>query len=377
MNSKILIVDNNKDTIELLNSYFCGKYEFIAAYDGEDAIMKFNTIKGIDLIITEISLPKYDGITLIEKLTTLITFQRIVVISLYGDLKNLRLAINAGANDFIVKPFDFADIEIVIKNALTKSESAKNNLETQSKFSNISKELSVTGELQKSILPNNHFKYSNLDIYASNIPANDVGGDFYDFFKIDDDKVGVVIADVSGKNISAAIFMTMSKILIKSFAKIFKNPIECIYNVNKSLNEDNHTSMFVTCVYGMIDIKSRNFYFINCGHLSPIIVSKNEYPLFLKSNNNIALGIVNDFDFVLQKVYVPEDSYIVLYTDGVVEAINEKNEEYDYYRLNNLLYSMKDYSSEKIVNAINEDVKNFANNTKQFDDITSVVINLK
>ena len=138
-----------------------------------------------------------------------------------------------------------------------------------------------------------------------------------------------------------------------------------------------HTSMFVTCVYGMIDIKSRNFYFINCGHLSPIIVSKNEYPLFLKSNNNIALGIVNDFDFVLQKVYVPEDSYIVLYTDGVVEAINEKNEEYDYYRLNNLLYSMKDYSSEKIVNAINEDVKNFANNTKQFDDITSVVINLK
>ena len=115
MNSKILIVDNNKDTIELLNSYFCGKYEFIAAYDGEDAIMKFNTIKGIDLIITEISLPKYDGITLIEKLTTLITFQRIVVISLYGDLKNLRLAINAGANDFIVKPFDFADIRGIAK----------------------------------------------------------------------------------------------------------------------------------------------------------------------------------------------------------------------------------------------------------------------
>ena len=318
-----------------------------------------------------------DGIALIEQLMTLITYQRIVVIALYGDLKNLRLAINAGANDFIVKPFDFDDIETVINNALSKSKNTRDNLETRSKFSNISKELSLTGELQKSILPNNNFKYSNLDIYASNIPANDVGGDFYDFFKIDDDKVGVVIADVSGKNISAAIFMTMSKILIKSFAKIFKNPVECIYNVNKSLNEDNHTSMFVTCIYGMIDIKSRNFYFINCGHLSPIIFRKKEYPLFLKSNNNIALGIVNEFDFVLQRVYVPEDSYIVLYTDGVVEAINEKNEEYDYYRLNNLLYSIKDCSSEKIVNAINEDVKNFANNTKQFDDITAVVINLK
>ena len=128
MNSKILIVDNNKDTLELLNSYFGGKYEFIAAYDAEDAILKFNTVKDIELIITELSLPKMDGIALIEQLMTLITYQRIVVIALYGDLKNLRLAINAGANDFIVKPFDFDDIETVINNALSKSKNNKHKV---------------------------------------------------------------------------------------------------------------------------------------------------------------------------------------------------------------------------------------------------------
>lgn len=377
MKPKILVVDDNKDTVSLLTNYFTGKYEFIAAYDGNEALQKYHSSGDISLIITEISLPKTDIVNFIQELKKVITFQRIIVITLYGDLKNLRIALNEGASDFIVKPFDLDEIEQVIQHALQKTETSKQNIDTNDKFSNISRELSVTGDLQRSILPDNKFSYKNLEICASNIPANDVGGDFFDFFKINDTTVGVVIADVSGKNVSAAIFMTMAKILIKSFAKMYINPIECITHVNRALYEDNHTNMFVTCVYGIIDTESSNFYFINCGHLSPIIVHQNMYPLFIKSDNNIALGIVENFDFKLHKVYIPKDSYVLLYTDGVVEAVNENDEEYDYYRLNNLLLNLKDYSSENIVKNINNDVQSFSANVKQFDDITSVVINIK
>jgi len=377
MKPKILVVDDNKDTVDLLNNYFTGQYEFLAAYDGEDALQKFHTAHDISLIITELSLPKTDIVELLHDFKKVTTFHRVIAITMYGDLKNLRIALNEGADDFIVKPFDLGEVAQVIKSSLEKSESSRQNLETSDKFSNISRELSVTGDLQRSILPGNKFSYKNLDICASNIPANDVGGDFFDFFKINDDTVGVVIADVSGKNVSAAIFMTMSKILIKSFAKINIDPAECIANANRALYEDNHTNMFVTCVYGIIDIPSRNFYFINCGHLSPIMVQKGKYPLFLKSDNNIALGIVENFDFRVHKVQIPKDSYIILYTDGVIEAVNEEDKEYDYYRLNELLAKLEDYSSENIVKAINQDVKNFSANVNQFDDITSVVINFK
>jgi len=377
MKPKILIVDDNKDTVDLLNNYFTGQYEFLAAYNGEDALQKFHTSGDISLIITELSLPKTDIVELLHDLKKITTFHKVVVITMYGDLKNLRIALNEGADDFIVKPFDFDEVHHVIKHALEKTEISKQNIETSDKYSNISRELSVTGDLQRSILPDNKFTYKNLDICASNIPANDVGGDFFDFFKINDDTIGVVIADVSGKNVSAAIFMTMSKILIKSFARININPAECIANANRALYEDNHTNMFVTCVYGIIDIPSRNFYFINCGHLSPMMIQKGKYPLFLKSDNNIALGIVENFDFKVHNMSIPKDSYIILYTDGVVEAVNEENKEYDYYRLSELLMNIKEYSSENIVKAINQDVQNFSANVNQFDDITSVVINLK
>lgn len=375
MSNKILIVDSNEEAQILYREKFKDKYDFIFSIDGEDAEKKVKSDLGIDLIITEIGLRKVDGITLIKNLSNYITYQKIIVVSFYGDMSNIRLAMNAGAYDFIIKPINFEDLEETINRTLERIKIAKTNLQNNKRLDFINAELNTTAELQKSILPGNEFKKDCISIYANTIPANEVGGDFYDFFVIDEDKIGIVIADVSGKNVSASIFMTMSKTLIKSFSKYFKDPLECIKKVNESLCADNKMNMFVTCIYGVFYIREKMFRFVNAGHLAPRVVLENGYPMVLKVENNCALGVFEE-EYKAREYKFKKSGYMLFYTDGVVEAINVKNEEYEYYRLDEVLSKNKSNSPKDIVNAVYDSINKFVEDAKQFDDITMLCVKI-
>lgn len=376
MSGKILIADSNEEAQILYREKFNDKYDLVFSFDGEDAEKKIKSDLGIDLIITEIGLRKIDGITLIKNLSNYITYQKIIVVSFYGDMANIRLAMNAGAYDFIIKPIDFNDLEETIDRTLERIRIAKTNLKNNKRLDFINAELNTTAELQKSILPGNEFKKDCVSIYANTLPANEVGGDFYDFFVIDEDKIGIVIADVSGKNVSASIFMTMSKTLIKSFSKYFKDPLECMKKVNESLCADNKMSMFVTCIYGVFYIHDKIFRFVNAGHLAPRVVIQHGYPVALKLESNCALGVFEEEEYKVSEYKFKKSGYILFYTDGVIEAINTQNEEYDYYRLDDVLSENKSNSPKEIVDAVYESINQFAGDAKQFDDITMLCMKI-
>lgn len=372
--TKILIVDSNIDMKGLYEYKLKNKYNMIFSTDGLEALKIVETHTDVDVIVTDVSIPNISGIELVEKIKKIDPLKKSIIISFYGDLDNIRMAMNAGAYDFIIKPIDFFDLEKTINNAIESVGKEKQSSENKLKLLKISEEIDSTAALQKSILPDNNFKYKKVEIYARNDPANEVGGDFYDFFKIDESHVGVVMADVSGKNLSAAMFMSMAKLLLKSFGKFIIDPKKCMDLFNMSISVDNLSGMFVTCFYGVIDMDDNKLRFVNAGHLPPIIINEKRGIEKLQCDSGLPIGVMEDMKYILEEYEIKVGDKILLHTDGVVEATNASNEEYSYSRLMDVLEREKSKDIIELSDNIFTDVKEFTGDTPQFDDITTLCI---
>lgn len=372
--TKILIVDSNIDMKGLYEYKLKNKYNMIFSTDGLDALKIVETHTDVDVIVTDVSIPNISGIELVERIKKIDPLKKSIIISFYGDLDNIRMAMNAGAYDFIIKPIDFFDLEKTINNAIESVTKEKQSSETKLKLLKISEEIDSTAALQKSILPDNNFKYKKVEIYARNDPANEVGGDFYDFFKIDESHVGVVMADVSGKNLSAAMFMSMAKLLLKSFGKFIIDPKKCMDLFNMSISVDNLSGMFVTCFYGVIDMEGNKLRFVNAGHLPPIIINDKRGIQKLECDSGLPIGVMENMKYLLEEYEIQVGDKILLHTDGVVEATNASNEEYSYSRLMEVLEREKSKDIIELSDNIFTDVKEFTGDSPQFDDITTLCI---
>lgn len=372
--SKVLIVDTNVDIKILYEQKLKKKYNMIFSTDGEEATKMVQGHSDIDVIVTDLAIPNVSGIDLVKKVKSIDSKKKTIIVSYYGDLENIRKAMGAGAYDFITKPIDFVDLENTINKAMAAAEEEKVMMETEMKLIKISEEINSTADLQKSILPGNEFKMYNVEIYARNDPANEVGGDFYDFFKIDDSHVGVVMADVSGKNLSAAMFMSMSKLLLKSFGKFVVNPKHCIELFNMSLSADNISGMFVTCFYAVIDINNNIMNFVNAGHLPPIIINEKLGITKLECDSGLPIGVEESMEYVLESYEIRPGDKILFFTDGVVEATNAAYEEYGYGRFMDVLEKNKHADIKKLSDSIFDSVNAFTGKAPQFDDITTLCI---
>lgn len=232
-------------------------------------------------------------------------------------------------------------------------------------------ELSVAKSIQESSLPNKFPPFPNIkefDIFASMTPARDVGGDFYDFYFIDQNKFMFLIGDVSGKGIPAALFMMRVKTLINNWSQQNLKPKEFIKEINNKICSNNKNGFFVTMFAGIIDLTTGNLSCINCGHNPPIIKHENSFS-FMKLNPNIILGAFDDADFEIYETKLNPSDIILLYTDGVTEALNENNELFGEQRL------LKCMNSD--VTDVKEIIENVQNNISlhigkipQSDDIT-------
>ena len=232
-------------------------------------------------------------------------------------------------------------------------------------------ELKLAASIQDSALPKNfHLPYGNLDLYAMMVPARDVGGDFYDFFSISSSKLCLVIADVSGKGVPASLFMMRAKTSIKYFARNGNSPAELLANVNNALCEDNDTDMFVTVWLGILDLDTGLMRCANAGHEYPVLMrSEGEYEL-LKKKHSLMLAtyeniVVNEYEIQ----FAPGDRLFV-YTDGVPEAVNEKNEQYGTARMTEQLNKLKNRDQQHMLEGMLQDIRNYSGTAEQFDDIT-------
>lgn len=382
---KILSVDDELDLEILLTQYFRrkirkGEYEFSFAHNGLEALKMVLERKDFDIILSDINMPEMDGLTLLTKLNEMRNpALKCIMVSAYGDMGNIRTAMNNGAFDFATKPIDLDDLSRTIEKAIEEIEFIKQTQEEHSQLESIKGDLVVAGEIQQAILPRQLPQIAEIaehvDLYASMTPAKEVGGDFYDFFKIDDNRMGIVIADVSGKGVPASIFMAVSRTLLRATGMRGVPSDECLTSVNKMLCNESVDSMFVTMFYGIYNIKTGVMEYTNAGHNPPYIIrAATGKAEALPFSQDIVAGMFDDIVFTTQKLQLEQGDSLVMFTDGVTEAFNTNGEQFDESGLEKSLEGMANEKAEDVTRKILNDVNKFAGEEPQSDDITIMTL---
>ena len=258
-------------------------------------------------------------------------------------------------------------------------ESIEQSAKERAEKERIGAELDVATKIQAGMLPCIFpaFPYRHeFDLYATMLPAKEVGGDFYDFFLIDENTLAVVIADVSGKGIPAALFMVITKTLIKNNAQSGKSPKEVFETVNHVLCENNEAGMFVTAILGYLHIPSGRFTFVNAGHNPPLLYSNGRFD-WLKAKHGLVLAAMEDVSYKQEELLLQQGDELFLYTDGVTEAVNDRNELFGEQRLLEAVNHYKDLSLKELSISIKQVIDHFAKGTEQADDITTLALRYK
>lgn len=245
----------------------------------------------------------------------------------------------------------------------------------------IAAELGVAATIQTSMLPCIFPAFperEEFNIFADMHPAKKVGGDFYDFFLTDPDHLWVVIADVSGKGVPAALFMVIAKTLIKNQAGSCGDPGEVLGVVNNQLCENNDAAMFVTCFVGVLDIPTGKFTFANAGHNAPLLYRAGGAYDWLKVKPGFVLAGLDNMQFISEELTMHRGDRLYLYTDGVTEALNPAEELYGEDRLLETMNreDVKKQPIEKVVEAVQEDIHVYADGAEQADDITMLLLEI-
>ena len=319
--AKILVVDDEPDLELLLRQKFRrkvrrGELTLIFAQNGVEALEQFQLHDDVDMVLSDINMPQMDGLTLLNQLNQLHYDLRAVIVTAYGDMKNIRTAMNRGAFDFVTKPLDFKDLETTISKTLAHLEVMRAALRSRDELVALRQEFGVAARMQESILPTRFPEDPRFEIHAWMTPAKEVGGDFYDFFELEDGRIGIVMADVSEKGVPAALFMMVSRTLMKGTAIGEQDPAKCRLD------------------------------YANAGHNLPYIVKPDGEVRPIDIDAGLVLAIMPGFDFPGGSTYLEPGDVVFFYTDGITEAMDENGVEFG------------------------EDVQKHAGEADQSDDIT-------
>lgn len=244
----------------------------------------------------------------------------------------------------------------------------------------IGTELSLAANIQADMLPNVYPAFPDrqeFDIYATMNPAKEVGGDFYDFFLIDDDHLCLVIADVSGKGVPAALFMMASKIILANNAMLGKSPEQILTDANDVICSHNREEMFITVWLGILEISTGKLTAANAGHEYPVLMQPDGKFELVKDKHGFVIGGMKGIRYKEYELVLQKGAKLFLYTDGVPEATNAENQLLGLERMLAALNESKDVSSEKLLLNIKSAVDNFVNGAEQFDDLTMLGLEYK
>jgi serine phosphatase RsbU (regulator of sigma subunit)/putative methionine-R-sulfoxide reductase with GAF domain len=235
-------------------------------------------------------------------------------------------------------------------------------------------ELSIASRIQQDIIPKSFSTEGLVEVAAMNLPAKIVGGDFYDFIPLSKNRVGTLIADVSGKGISAGLFMAISHSILRLLFQQTKDPAKVLQVANRFICAESKSSMFVTCFCCMVNSTHKTIKYVNAGHGNQFLYSCSQKKLTTLTSTTRPLGVREDsrFDPVTIK-YKPGD-LLFLYTDGVTDALNEKGEQYGEKQIISFLENMQNGSTREIVNELMNNVLKFQGRSEQFDDLTVLAI---
>jgi sigma-B regulation protein RsbU (phosphoserine phosphatase) len=241
----------------------------------------------------------------------------------------------------------------------------------------VEQELAIASQIQQNFLPRVYPRLGNISLYARSIPAREIGGDFYDFISLDRDCLGIVIGDVSGKGVPAALYMVKTMTELRNQVNEFRQPDRLLSMVNNILVKKSMRGMFVTLIYLVLNAREKTVTFSNAGHLSPIFLDlPSKKASLLENARSLPLGIIPDVKYDKAEIDIRGDKLLVLYTDGINEARNRKSKEFTLLRLNKVIKE-KSFTAKDAVNSIIGAIADFSKGVKQHDDLTVLALRMK
>jgi sigma-B regulation protein RsbU (phosphoserine phosphatase) len=392
---RVMVVDDTEANIDILLETLADEYKVLVATDGESALEDIQKSPP-DLILLDIMMPGIDGYEVCQKLKEMEITRNIPVIFLTALKEEGEEArgLGLGAVDYITKPFNPELVKARVRNHLdlkrhrnhleelvekrTQEIAERQRVEYQLRAAKekIESELNIAAQIQRSILPSTFPafpEHREFDLYAMMVPAREVGGDFYDFFFVDDDHLALIIADVSDKGVPAALFMMISRTIFRSMAKQHKSPSQVLAETNDLLCEGNDTGMFVTAFLAFYHLPTGRLTYCNGGHNPALLFGPNDVCRELTCKHGTALGVRPGQSYEQYVDRLEAGQILILYTDGVTEASSPDDELFGMDRFTRLVRSCHSLSLSQMFNHIDKDLKAFQQGN-QFDDITMLAL---
>ena len=402
----VLVVDDSPENIDLLGNVLKRDYEIKVALNGEKALKICGSENPPDIILLDIMMPGMDGYGVCSRLKSDAKTQDIPVIFVtsMSEVEDEAKGLEAGAIDYITKPISPAIVKARVKNHLELKE-AREYLKNQNEIleqrveartkevldlqrvefelrvaqEKVENELNIAAQIQRSILPSKFPafpEHNEFDLHAMMTPAREVGGDFYDFFFVDDDHLAVIIADVADKGVPAALFMMISRTIFRSIARQHKSPSQVLLEANNLLCEGNDTEMFVTAFLAYYHLPTAQLTYSNGGHSPALIIGPEGACRELARKHGPALGVKPGLVYKEDVDALEPEQVLVICTDGVTEACSPDNELFGVDRFTQLVCSCEGLKLSQMLNHIDRDLKEFQQGNL-FDDITVLALRRK
>ena len=378
----ILVVDDTPENLEIVTRRLESQsYAVALAADGEEALAQVASLRP-DLILLDVMMPKLDGYQVLERLKAEGRLHDIpvIMISALNEIESVVRCIELGAVDYLSKPFDPVLLKARVGASLEKKRLRD---EVRTHLARMEEELESARQLQMNMVPTVFpppSKQRPIEIFAMMEPAREVGGDLYDFFDCDDGALCILIGDVSGKGVPAALFMARAKNLVRLITRLARGadgaalgPAEIVGMVNRELCQDNAGMMFVTLFFGMLDPKTGHLRFTNAGHNPPYRLDGKAVEAVTTGKGH-PLGLRTTSTYETSGLTLAAGETLYLYTDGVTEAHNRTGELFAEQRLETVLRESAGDSTNIVVTAVGDAVQRFADGAAQSDDITAMAL---
>ena len=373
----VVVVDDDVTNLKMAGRILSKHDMRVTALKSGMALIEYIKTNKPDLILLDIMMPGLDGFETLRRLKEQMPrSEEIPVIFLTADenQESETRGLALGAMDFIKKPFVPEVLVLRVRHTIELVR-LQRNLERENE--RIRSELAMASRIQAAMLPGIFPAFperEEIDVYASMDPVRRVGGDFYDFFFIDNNRLCLLIADVSDKGIPAALFMMASKIMLADNAKSGKTPAQILQDTNEAICANNPEGMFVTVWLGILDISTGHLTTANAGHEYPALLRADGHFELLRDRHGLVIGGIPGIQYHDCHVEMHPGSKIFVYTDGVPEATNADKEFFGTERMLQALNTHKDGSPKLILQGVRKAVNDFAQDTEQFDDMTMLCL---
>jgi len=344
---------------------------------GSEAISILKDNSAIDIVFTEMNLPAMDGLTLLRHLQGAYVTVKSVVFLPDAEIKTIRAALNMGAFDFLLLPLDLDDFVQTFNKTLNESQLVNQAISDYDELIAMEQEMGIARQIQETVNDTKDIRFNSetaIQISGRNHTGDSVSGDFFDYFFIDDNRLGFVIGDVASKGLPAAIYMAFSKTLLKSIAMQGMAPGNCLAEVNKILFLEGDPSLFIAIFYGILNIRSGKLEYCNGGHTPPLLADSNRLLNPLNNPDGMVLGVVEEVVYTTHYLILHPGNLLFLYTGGFSELTNQEGEPvFDRY-IKKLFKKSNSHTPNEIIEKIYLYMSEITDKSSLRDDLTCLLM---